>query len=164
MGHDGGDGEGDDGIVAVESPNFDLVANNSAIPELFARELGLTSGGSDPDRRFHAGGLASPCGTLKPYYLWVDEETDLRLEDKFCSGQSNAFLDEHERRLWTEYKAREAGSGLDWAADGAAGVDSRAPFKRAEHEGYEKTVPMHGDLHMQKMISTIKKNPGQILR
>jgi len=33
-----------------------------------------------------------------------------------------------------------------------------------KNEGYEKSLPAHGDKYFETFISTIRKNPGQILR
>lgn len=33
-----------------------------------------------------------------------------------------------------------------------------------KNEGYEKSLPAHGDEYFEKFASTIRKNPGQILR
>lgn len=32
------------------------------------------------------------------------------------------------------------------------------------NEGYEKSLPAHGDRYFETFVSTIRKNPGQILR
>lgn len=33
-----------------------------------------------------------------------------------------------------------------------------------KNEGYEKSLPAHGDKYFETFVSTIRKNPGQILR
>ena len=45
-------------------------------------------------------------------------------------------------------------------ADGGGG----AAAGRSEDGGYERSLPSHGDQFAHKLISTVQKNPGQILR
>jgi len=35
---------------------------------------------------------------------------------------------------------------------------------KEKNEGYEKSIPLHGDKQYETFISTIRKYPGQILR
>ncbi len=33
-----------------------------------------------------------------------------------------------------------------------------------EHDGYEKSAPLHGDVWFHKFASVVRENPGQVLR
>jgi len=74
---------------------------------------------------------------ISPWYIWVGEENNEVV------GHT-----QHEINLLKQLK-REG--GLESRGDGNGDV-------------YEKTVPRHGDEYTHKLVSTIQKNPGQVLR
>lgn len=124
--------------VIIETPDQDVIANNTLIPELFARA---------------ANNAGRTTGSLKPIYLAVDEETDWQ-------QSYNADLSDHERQLLLEYKTKEAVDEMDHEETGA----KRKGGKNSSSESYEKVAPRHGDVGFHKFLSVIQRNPGQVLR
>ena len=127
--------------VIIDSPDEDLVANNTAIPALFA-----LSTANNPIKR---------TGHLKPIFLAVEEEPIKSKDD----------LSEHERQLLVDYKSNE--QSLEGAVEkkGVGNKKSGGGSSQANNsDGYEKSAPRHGDIGFHKFVSMIKKNPGQVLR
>lgn len=131
--------------VIIETPDQDIIANNTLIPELFARAT------NNAERR---------TGRLKPIYLAVDEEQ--------ASNSKEAYTDlsDHERQLLLEYKTKEAvEEDVDEVHDtGAKRKNKKAENAKNNSEGYEKVAPRHGDVGFHKFLSVIQQNPGQVLR
>ena len=168
------------GIVAVESPGMDTCDINNAcssdILKYFSREE-ITNASSiasnldnqDDSRYLNNMSLTNTSTKVSnvtttnifftPYFLAVEEEM---LGD-------NDHCYEHERQLLSEYKSKESGNEDNYQNLKAEGKGAVTKTKRnvVAHESsdiYEKTLPKHGDIHLYKMISTINKNPGQIIR
>ena len=122
--------------VIVETPDEDLVANNTLIPELLTMKN--SSGGEK--RKGH----------FLPLYLAVEEEKSKNEQD----------LSEHERQLLLEYKTREAVEDMKENKQ-----RKQQPSSQAPGDGfYEKVAPRHGDLGFHQFLSVIQKNPGHVLR
>lgn len=139
-------------IVAVETPDADLIANNTCIPELFAlaqhvhnKTTTTTTSASSP--------LASRGHVIKPLYLAVEEEVT-------SSSHATQNLTEHERQLLLEYKVKET----EEQARKRPAEASKAVMVDGGADGYEKVKPKHGDVAFHKYLSVINKNPGQVLR
>ena len=109
-------------------------------------------------------------------FLYVEEEWDVFSDGMQWSGNK---LSDHERELFTEYKMKEMDTIDSQKGECEAkniNVDKKekkAVIMQRNHievEGtglpdtYEKAVPTHGDIYLHKMICTISKNPGQVLR
>ena len=67
------------------------------------------------------------------------------------------------------FRAREEnGEGMgDGAGGGGGGVKVRGGGGGGgggEHDGYEKSAPLHGDVWFHKFASVVRENPGQVLR
>jgi len=86
---------------------------------------------------FHTGNSADvPTSgvVIMPRYIWVGEETE-----------ESSQMSQHEQNLVKQVnKDLEGGKGGE--------------------DVYEKVLPRHGDEYSHKFISTIQRNPGQILR
>ena len=94
---------------------------------------------------------------LTSYFLSVDEE---------ITTESDQYGD-HELQLIMEYKAKELENDdeLNNKKEKKPSKDKEKSISsQALSDGYEKVVPKHGDVLLHKMISTIKRNPGQVLR
>lgn len=126
--------------VTIESPDVDLVANNTLIPELFSRA-------NNPQKR---------TGHFRPLYLAVEEENQL---DKTSISQQKDLSD-HERQLLLEYKTKEALEDSENSSRKNQGKKQAQP----QSDSYEKVAPRHGDMGFHKFLSVIQKNPGHVLR
>ena len=167
-----------DDIVAVESPDVDTCDNSafsSNILKYFSpEELAKCSSSNyenDGQNMLHTSGKRSQLNDpqensisseqicFTPYFLSVDEEltneTDLE--------------GDHALQLYMDYKSKE----LENDDDGNNGKKVKnilsqksktSNLSQGSSDGYEKTIPKHGDVLLHKMISTIKRNPGQVLR
>ena len=85
--------------------------------------------------------------------------------DEELAIESDNYSD-HELQLLKEYRSKEV-------ENDDSNYDSKKDNKRSKNksksaavssDGYEKSAPRHGDILLHKMISTIKRNPGQVLR
>lgn len=96
---------------------------------------------------------------LNSYFIAVDEEIAIKSEQ----------YGDHELQLLMEYKSKEV--------ENEDGLNSERKEKKPHKDKtrnsqlsqqssdrYEKAIPKHGDVLLHKMISTIKRNPGQVLR
>lgn len=140
--------EADDEIqeVTIESPDLDLVVNNTLIPELFSK----------------ANNATKCTGHFRPLYLAVEDENTL---DQTLNSQQKDLSD-HERQLLLEYKTKEA---LDESAEKSAaskkgGKQVQTSSAGPQTDSYEKVKPRHGDMGFHKFLSVIQKNPGHVLR
>ncbi|XP_030370260.1 programmed cell death protein 2-like [Scaptodrosophila lebanonensis] len=98
--------------------------------------------------------------TLKSFYIAVDVEKSTMHEN-----YDGALSMDHIRDLYQEYKRRDedpARSPLSVAPSGSAVGAASEPVE--EQESYEKTFPAHGDVMFHNFITTIQRNPGQVLR
>ena len=104
--------------------------------------------------------IATPTHTyFTPYFLAVEEE----------ELHETAQINDHEIQLLSEYKSKEGEIEDKFQNTKKEGKASLTKTKRevVSHESsdsYEKTLPKHGDIHLHKMISTINRNPGQVIR
>ncbi len=126
--------DGDHDEVVIDTTEDNVVANNSAIPDLFM-----------PHNKANKTG-----GLFQPLFLAVDEESDVN------DHQHHGDLSDHERQLLLEYKAKEA---VAQVSDGKGGQGNKTST-----DAYEKVAPKHGDISFHKFLSIIQKNPGQVLR
>ena len=147
--------------VTIESPDVDLVANNTLIPQLFSLANSNAS-------------MAKLCtGHFNAIFLAVEEE------NLGNTSQSSKFqqkdLSEHERQLLLEYKTKEAldseeesfsskSSTQKNSSNGGKQGKVAVPSKPPLTDSYEKVVPRHGDMGFHKFLSVIQKNPGHVLR
>ncbi|XP_017873820.1 PREDICTED: programmed cell death protein 2-like [Drosophila arizonae] len=92
--------------------------------------------------------------TLKSIYIAVDVETNAKQEEYDNYGGSLAM--DHIRDLYQEYKLQDENPARSPVAGGSEACD--------EQEAYEKALPAHGDVVFHNFITTIQKNPGQLLR
>ena len=168
------------GIVAVESPEMDTCDINNAYssnilkyfsPEEIAKASPAASSlDNQPDSRglnnIPLSNSSKKCSTattthtiFTPYFLAVEEE-DIRETDQ---------INDHERQLLSEYKSKEGGiedklQNMKKEGKGTLTKTKREVVSHESSDSYEKTLPKHGDIHLHKMISTISRNPGQVIR
>ncbi|XP_075147850.1 programmed cell death 2 like trus [Haematobia irritans] len=106
--------------------------------------------------------------TIKSYFIAVDLESNA--SNKEYDSYGGSLSSEHIRELYQEYKKQDEtalspGSASVSGASGSGEVGVVAGAGTPEdQEGYEKAIPAHGDLMFHYFLSTIQKNPGQILR
>ena len=178
---DGEKGLGQSGIVAVESPDMETCDINNAcssdILKFFSpQELAKTSSvapGLD-NQNIPSGNInnssisnsSSKCSVpsttstyFTPYFLAVEEEL-LTENDQY---------NDHEKQLLLEYKSKETENEDTFQCaqteTKACHVKSkREAAVRGASDSYEKALPKHGDILLHKMISTINRNPGQVIR
>ena len=135
-------------VIIDSLPNEDLLANNTAIPQLFA----LTA--NNPIKR---------TGHFKPIFLAVEEEP-IKAHHPDCD------LSAHERQLLVDYQSNEQTLEMipSASAEKKAGVGNKKKSESSSQanngDGYEKSAPRHGDIGFHKFVSMIKKHPGQVLR
>uniref|UniRef100_U5EXL9 Programmed cell death protein 2 C-terminal domain-containing protein n=1 Tax=Corethrella appendiculata TaxID=1370023 RepID=U5EXL9_9DIPT len=88
--------------------------------------------------------------TLKSYFIGVDEERE-----------HIPYISDHIRDMLQDYQKQEdLKKSPDSPISGACGgLDNNQ-----EHEKYEKSIPLHGDLIFHNFMSKIQENAGQILR
>ena len=177
---DGEKGADLSGIVAVESPEMDTCDSNntcsSTILKYFSpAEISKASlVASNIDNQIDLKCLdniplnnsSNYCSIVTttdmifiPYFLAVEEEV-LHQTDK---------INDHERQLISEYKSKECGIEDQLQNMEKEGKCSKNKTKREiasneSSDSYEKTLPKHGDIYLHKMISTINRNPGQVIR
>ena len=89
----------------------------------------------------------STCFT--PYFLSVDEEF------------INDSADNHEQQLLAKYKSNDLQEGENLQKPHK---NKRESASNGTLDSYEKSKPKHGDIFLHKMITTINKNPGQVIR
>lgn len=84
---------------------------------------------------------------LQGFYIAVDEE-------KYAED----LVSEHIRELLREYEGRDDSKKTSPEEPGGAvgGFD--------ENEGYERGVPLHGDLMFHHFLQRVQQNPGHIIR
>ena len=130
-------------VIIDSLPNEDLLANNTAIPQLFA----LTA--NNPIKR---------TGHFKPIFLAVEEEP-IKAHHPDCD------LSAHERQLLVDYKSNEQTLETMPSSEKKGGVGHKKKSESSSQaDGYEKSAPRHGDIGFHKFVSMIKKHPGQVLR
>ena len=84
-----------------------------------------------------------------PYFLSVDEEV------------INDSADNHEQQLLEKYKSNDLQEGENLQKPHKT---KRESASNGTLDSYEKSKPKHGDVFLHKMITTINKNPGQVIR
>ena len=84
-----------------------------------------------------------------PYFLSVDEEV------------INDSADNHEQQLLAKYKSNDLQEGENLQKPHK---NKRESVSNGTLDSYEKSKPKHGDVFLHKMITTINKNPGQVIR
>ena len=84
-----------------------------------------------------------------PYFLSVDEEV------------INDSADNHEQQLLAKYKSNDLQEGENLQKPLK---NKRESVSNGTLDSYEKSKPKHGDVFLHKMITTINKNPGQVIR
>ena len=122
-------------IVATESPDKETLDMMASNTQIPQLLFGR-SNNADVD----CSGLV-----FEPFYIAVDEES------------TDEVLSDRERQLLVEYQKQERISDekVNNANDKSVASGD---------DGYEKVLPKHGDALFHKMLSVIKRNPGQILR
>merc|ERR1712150_425692 len=168
---------GDD-IVAVESPDVDTCDNSafsSNILKYFSpEELAKCSSSNyenEGQNMLHTSGKRSQLNEpqensisseqicFTPYFLSVDEELTNETDHE----------GDHALQLYMDYKSKELENDDDVSngkkvKNTLSQKPKTANLSQGSSDGYEKTIPKHGDVLLHKMISTIKRNPGQVLR
>ena len=96
---------------------------------------------------------------LTSYFIAVDEEISIKSEQ----------YGDHELQLLMEYKSKEVENEDCFVSDRKEKKPHKDKAKNCRlsqqsSDRYEKAIPKHGDVLLHKMISTIKRNPGQVLR
>ena len=167
------------GIVAVETSDMETYDLNntgsSNILKFFSpEELGKASAGSivldnqsvaSSDIRtsavsndFTNVSTSSTLSCFTPYFLAVDEEVFIE----------NDQFNDHERKLLIEYKAKDMEKddiSQTFKSDDKKGTrKSKCNAASQATDTYEKVMPKHGDVFLHKMITTIERNPGQVIR
>ena len=91
-----------------------------------------------------------------PYFLSVDEEF------------INDTTDDHEQQLLAQYKSHDLQEGENVQKPLESKYSTHKSKRESASNGtldsYEKSKPKHGDVFLHKMITTINKNPGQVIR
>ena len=91
-----------------------------------------------------------------PYFLSVDEEF------------INDSADNHEQQLLAKYKSNDLQEGENVQKPLESKYSTHKSKRESASNGtldsYEKSKPKHGDVFLHKMITTINKNPGQVIR
>ena len=91
-----------------------------------------------------------------PYFLSVDEEF------------INDSTDDHEQQLLAQYKSNDLQEGENVQKPLESKYSTHKSKRESASNGtldsYEKSKPKHGDVFLHKMITTINKNPGQVIR
>ena len=177
---DGSKGAELGGIVAVESPEMDNCDINNAYssnilkyfsPEEIAKASPAATGLDNQTNsrclnNIPLNNSPTKCSIVTtthtfftPYFLAVEEE-DLH---------ETAQINDHERHLLSEYKSKEGGiedklQNMKKEGKGSLTKTKREVVSHESSDSYEKTLPRHGDIHLHKMISTINRNPGQVIR
>ena len=108
--------------------------------------------------------MVTPGLRILPFYIWVEEEAD-----------PGAQAGDHELRLLTEYRAREAVEAVQGQqkqkTKGSGGGDEEllsavmSSFELVLSGGgdqYERSVRSHGDEYFHQFSSVIAANPGQV--
>ena len=165
------------GIVAVESPEMDMCDINnpysSDILKYFSppeiRNASVTASTLDnkngssylnisvTNNSVSSSNVITTHSHFTPYFLAVEEE--ILSESDHCN--------DHERQLLSEYKAKSEDEGNSQNVIKGKGAITKTKGVVASHgssDNYEKTLPKHGDIYLYKMISTINRNPGQVIR
>ena len=96
---------------------------------------------------------------LTSYFIAVDEEISIKSEQ----------YGDHELQLLMEYKSKEVENEDCVISERKEKKQHKDKTKNSQlsqqsSDRYEKAIPKHGDVLLHKMISTIKRNPGQVLR
>lgn len=91
--------------------------------------------------------------TLQPFFISVYEEFD--------SSDGSA---DHVRELYQEFQRNDELASSISNLPGASGGGAVDGDGGQDQEMYEKSIPLHGDLMFYNFISTVQKNPGQLLR
>ena len=96
---------------------------------------------------------------LTSYFIAVDEEIAIKSEQ----------YGDHELQLLMEYKSKEVENencDISERKEKKSHKDKtkNSQLSQQSSDRYEKSIPKHGDVLLHKMISTIKRNPGQVLR
>ena len=96
---------------------------------------------------------------LTSYFIAVDEEIAIKSEQ----------YGDHELQLLMEYKSKEVENEDGYNSERKDKKSHKDKTKNSQlsqqsSDRYEKAIPKHGDVLLHKMISTIKQNPGQVLR
>ena len=166
-------------LVAMESPDMDVCDLNNALTsnilKYFSPEELVTcstkkceidnrnpqANVNDYSQRnsFHQNSKLEVPKYFMPYFLAVDEELVM---------ESDHYSD-HELQLLKEYRSKEVendNSNYDSKKENkhTKNKSKSAAVSQGSSDGYEKSLPRHGDILLHKMISTIKRNPGQVLR
>ncbi len=152
----------DEGAIAVDvSADRELLMHgNTLIPELFfgARDNNAAAAAAAATATANQQQATATTTTtttavanphFRPYFLAVDEE----------HLNTDKALPEHDRHLLLEYRAREEAEAAK-----SKGKVSSASGGGGDHDGYEKSLPKHGDVWFHKFASVVRQNPGQVLR
>ena len=175
---DGSTTDGTSGMVTVESTEMDMSNLNneyqSGILKFFSQaELmksspachavdnqSIATENINSDHFINKHQVASvPTATstyFTPYFLSVDEEF------------MNVSTDHHEQQLLAKYKSNDLQDGENVQKQlepkYSAQKSKRETASNGTLDSYEKSKPKHGDVFLHKMITTINKNPGQVIR